>query len=98
MKLITISQVGYNHPRQANWSWGIHKIDLINTKDGYCMSHTVKEQFGGDSRLKTIIKEKTGKELIETKGVFPTQKITGIKDMDNMEDEEFIQELVDFLK
>jgi hypothetical protein len=93
MKIITLSKIGYNHPSQANWSYGIWKIDTINTKDEYCMSYTVREAFGGDSRLRREIPE-----IIETKGVYPTQKITGIKDIKEMEDKEFIQMLKDFLK
>ena len=52
MKLINLSQVGYNHPSQANWSYGIWKIDLIDTDQSYQMSYTVRENFGGDDRLK----------------------------------------------
>lgn len=96
MKIITISKIGYNAPRNANWSYGIWKIDTINTDDQYSMSYTVKENFGGDSRLRREIPQ-----IIETKGVYTgtgTQKITGINKIPDMEDKEFIQTLKDFLK
>lgn len=101
MKIITISKIGYNAPSQANWSYGIWKIDTIDTANLYNMSYTVKENFGGDSRLRAIIKEKTGYEMIETKGVYTktgTQKITGVSDMHDMESKEFVQILLDFIQ
>lgn len=100
MKLITVSKIGYNHPSQANWSYGIWKVDLIDTKENYCMSYTVKENFGGDSRLRDKLK-KFKIKLIETKAVYTstgTQKITGIASLLNMESDEFIKEVVNFIK
>ena len=110
MKLITISKIGYNAPSGANWCYGIWKVDLIDTKNNYCMSYTVKEAFGGDSRLKEAINKEIryesegntelveGVHIIETKGVYPSQKITGVRSMQDMESKEFIKELKDFLK
>lgn len=95
MKIVTMSKIGYNHPSQANWSWGVWKIDLINTNDVYCRSYVVKEQFGGDSRLKSKVSA-----IIETKGVYTgtgTQKITGINKIMNMESEELYKEIDAFL-
>ena len=70
MKIITYSKIGYNHSSQAKRSYGIWKIDLINTDTAYNMSHTVKETFGGDSKFEKAIKAKTGFTPIETKGVY----------------------------
>ncbi len=95
MKIITLSKIGYNAPRQTNWNWGIWKVDTIDTENLYCMSYIVKENFGGDSRLRREIPQ-----IIETKGVYTktgTQKITGISDLQNMESKEFINLLKDFL-
>ena len=100
MKIVTISKIGYNHLSQANWSYGIHKIDLIDTKQPYCMGHTVYETFGGNDRLMNIIEEKTGYRMIETKGVYTgtgTPKITGIKSMLDAESDEIIEEIANFL-
>lgn len=98
MKIITISKIGYNHPSQANWSWGIWKIDTIDTDNQYNMSYTTKEAFGGDSRIRDIIKEATGYTIIETKGVLGCPNITGITKMTNMEDKEFINQLIEFIQ
>lgn len=95
MKIITISKIGYNTPSQANWSYGIWKIDCIDTNNTYCMSYTVKENFGGDSRIRDTLL-KSGISLIETKGVFPTQEIKGIRSIGNMEDNAFIFELLEW--
>ncbi len=100
MKIVTISKIGYNHPSQANWSYGIWKIDLVHTDDSYCMSYTVKEKFGGDSRLRAKIKELTGYNMIETKGVYTgtgTQKITGVSKLLDMESKEIIDIISEFL-
>lgn len=96
-KIITLSRIGWNHPSQANWSWGIWKLDLIDPNQGYCMSHTLKEQFGGDSRLKRDVEEKLGHKIIETKGSYPQAKVTGIRSMLNMESEEVLNIIRDFL-
>ena len=69
MKIITYSRIGYNHPSQANWSYGIWKVDLINTDNEYNLSHTVRENFGGDSRFREGLK-KLDISVIETKGVY----------------------------
>ncbi len=92
MKLITYSRIGYNAPSQANWSWGVWKFDIIDTDNQYCMSYTAKENFGGESRVRHQLESK-GIKVIETKGVYPSQKITGIKSIPNMEAAEFIETL-----
>jgi len=100
MKIVTISKVGYNAPRSANWAYGVWKIDMIDTEREYCFSLTVKENFGGDSRLKRALKEK-GYTLIETKGVYTgtgTPSITGMASLKDMESEEVINEIIEFLK
>jgi hypothetical protein len=96
MKIITITKIGYNHPSQANWSYGIFKIDTIDTKDQYSMSYTVKETFGGDSRFRNILQDKNI-PVIETKGVYTktgTQKITGIATLTDIENKDFIAEII----
>ncbi len=101
MKLITISKIGYNAPSGANWAYGIWKIDLIDTTQKYNASYTVKENFDGNSRLYSQVKEQLGYELIETKGVFTTigtPKITGVTRMYNMESKEIIEIIKEFLK
>lgn len=100
MKIITISKIGYNAPSQANWSYGVWKVDTINN-DGnhpYCMSYTVKENFGGDSRLKQAL-ESVNIPIIETKGVYTstgTQKITGVGSLQDMDSKEFIGSLIEW--
>lgn len=100
MKIITYSKIGYNHPSQANWSYGVWKIDLIDTAKHYNMSHTVKENFGGESRLKARVLKEHKTEMIETKGVCTstgTQKVTGIAKLPDIESEEVYQEIKSFL-
>lgn len=100
MKIITISKIGYNTPSQANWSYGIWKVDLIDTDTIYNMSYTLTEKFGGDSRFRKTIKDRFNIEVLETKGVYTstgTQKITGIKSLMDIEDVKFIDIISEFL-
>jgi len=94
MKIITYSKVGYNHPSNANWSYGIFKVDLIDTTSTYAMSWTVKETFGGDTRFSNEIEKITGVTPIESNGVLGIPKITGVSKMQDMESKEFINELI----
>lgn len=87
-------------PAQANWSYGIWKIDLIDTDMTYCISYTVKESFGGESRLKDRVLEELNLEMIEIKGIHTktgTPKITGIAAMLVAESEEVYQIIKNFL-
>lgn len=96
MKIITISRIGYNHPSQANWSYGIFKVDTIDTNGyEYQMSYTVKEAFGGDSRFRDAMR-KLKIKVIETKGVLGTPKISGARTMQDIESEEFIKEITEW--
>jgi len=100
MKLITYSKIGYNHPSQANWNYGIYKIDFIDTEDNYCISETVSETFGGYSRFRDTLK-KLKIKVIEVKGVYTstgTQKITGINKMLDIESPELLEMVKDFIK
>lgn len=97
MKIITISRIGYNHPINANWSYGIWKIDTIDTSKVYNMSYVVKETFGGDSRFRNEIRKLTGFEVIETKGVVDTPRIAA-RSLTDIEDKNFINEIVEFIK
>ena len=96
MKIITISRIGYNHPRSANWSYGIWKIDTIDTDKYYNMSYVVKETFGGDSRFRNKIKELTNYEVIETKGVVDTPSIA-CRSLLDIESVDFINEVAEFI-
>lgn len=101
MKIITISKIGYNHPSQANWSWGIWKLDTIDTENDYCMSYTIKENFGGDTRLKRKVEEELNHKIIETKGVYTdtgTQKITGISKLMDAEGKEIFEIIKKYLE
>lgn len=95
MKLVNISKIGYNHPSGANWSYGIWKIDLINTNQSYQMSYTVRETFGGDYRLKEKL---TALNIIhfETKCVAECPKITGANKMFDIESDEFVNIIKDW--
>jgi len=103
MKIITITKIGYNHPSQANWSWGIFQVSTIDTNGSeYQMSYTTKECFGGDTRLRGILNEyisdnKLDARVIETKGVISLPNITGVAKHYNMEDTELMEILQDFL-
>ena len=100
MKLITYSKIGYNHPSQANWSYGIWKIDFVDTKRDYCGSETVKETFGGDSRFRIAV-AKLGYRIIETKTVYTgtgTPKITGIASMQDIECDNLLDMVKYFMK
>ena len=86
MKIITISKVGYNHPSQANWNYGVWKLDLIDTESKYNASYTLKETFGGDYRLRDKYPA-----IIETKQVYTTtgeQQLTGIERLPDIESKE----------
>jgi len=102
MKIITYSKIGYNHPPQANWSYGIYKIDIINTKRPYNISFTVKETFGGEVRFKEELKKLLPKAIInEVTGVYTstgTQKITGVSSMEDIESKLFINKVVKYYK
>jgi len=101
MKIITISDVGYNHPSQANWSYGIWKIDFLDTEQKYCGSITAKENFGGEERFMAKVKELFGHEVLRVKGIYTstgTPKITGIMSMPNIESDELMEQVKDFLK
>lgn len=100
MKIITYSKIGYNAPAQANWAYGIWKVDIIDTEREYCHSYTVKENFGGDSRFRRALQEKDIK-TIEVKGVYTgtgTPKITGVAKLPIMDSDEFINQIIEELK
>lgn len=100
MKIITISQIGYNHPSQANWSYSIFKIDTIDTTKEYNMSYTIKEAFTSDSQLARELSDILKTKIVCSKSVYTgtgTQKITGISKIPNSTDKELINNLKDFL-
>lgn len=102
MKLITLQKIGYNHPSQANWSYTIWSIGLMDTDNNYCISHIVKDAFGQYVELQREV-EKLNTNLkykfIELKSVYTstgTQKITGVSSMLNIDSKEFINLVTDF--
>jgi hypothetical protein len=84
MKHITISRIGYNHPSQANWSYRVWKVDLIDTAQKYCQSYTTEETFGGDYRFREALSVKNI-PVIETGSVPQCPKITGVRDMPKLD-------------
>jgi hypothetical protein len=100
MKIVTLSKIGYNHPSQTNWNYGIWKIDLIDTSQQYNMSHTVRETFGGETRFTAGIETATGHKVTETKQVYTTTglpKITGVRSLQDIESKDFMQLVIDFI-
>ena len=98
MKIITIQQIGFNHPSQANWSWGIFSIGLLDTEREYCFSITAKECFGGNSRPVRKLRE-NGVQVIELKAVYTNQtpNIKGINKCMDMEGEVLFNEIMEFI-
>ena len=100
MKIITYSRIGYNHPSQANWNYGVFKVDFIDTSKDFCLSETVLDQFGSDSRFKNLLKD-VNILVIETKGVYTntgTPKITGIRGLEKMDSPDFINGVIEWIK
>lgn len=99
MKIITISQIGYNHPSQANWSYYIFKIDTIDTTKQYNISYTVKANFVSDTQIQRLYEEKTNIPVLITKSVYTgtgTPKITGINKILDYDNKEIINNLIEF--
>lgn len=97
MKIITISKIGYNAPSQANWTYSIFKIDLIDTDKNYCDSIITKSAFGSDSNFR---KQWEKIQIIQTKDVYTgtgTQKITGISKIPDIESKEVETQIVHFI-
>jgi len=100
MKKITLTKIGYNAPSGANWAYGIWLVSLIDTDQPYCMSYTVKETFGGDSRFRNALEKETAHKVIEVKGIYTstgTPKITGVASMLDIESPELLAHCVEFL-
>lgn len=100
MKIITLSQIGYNHPSQANWSYPIYKVDLIDTKNTYAMSYLIKEAFTSDTQASGILSESINHPVITIKAVYTgtgTPNITGVRSMPSINDKEFIDNVKSFL-
>ncbi len=100
MKIINITKVGYNHPSQANWSYGVWQVELINTKQKYNASFTVRETFGGNTRFEKQL-EALKIPVIESRQVYTdtgTQKITGVQRLPDMESESFVKQVAEWYK
>jgi len=100
MKIINISKVGYNHPSQANWSYGIWQVELIDSKEKYNMAYTTREAFGGDSRFREKL-EALKIPVVESKGIYTstgTQKITGVRSLPDLESDVFVAEVAEWYK
>ena len=103
MKIITITQIGYNHPSQANWNYSIYKIDTIDTTllNTINMSYLCKEAFMGDGQACNTLAEATNHKVSLVKGVYTgtgTQKITGIAKIPSITDKQLIADIKEFLK
>jgi len=102
MKIITISNIGYNHTSQANWSYRIYKIDLIDTSldNSMHMSYLAKEAFMGDGQACRVLSEAIGHNVCLIKDVYTstgTPKIAGIAKLPRIEDKELISKIKAFL-
>lgn len=103
MKIITLQKIGYNHPSQANWSYDIWSVGLIDTDNNYAISYTVKDAFGADSRFKEAVEKLSPNmkyKFIELKSVYTstgTQKITGVQTMQDIEGKVFINTVTEWL-
>lgn len=79
--MISIIELGYYHPSNANWSYHIH---LILDKTG---GRLYKETFGGDSRLIRVLE--SNKQKVERvfigKGSGVQYKWRDIKDLPDIE-------------
>ncbi|MCD5384850.1 MAG: hypothetical protein LRZ94_00860 [Candidatus Pacebacteria bacterium] len=78
--IIKIIKLGYYHPSNANWNYGIH---LIIDKTG---ARAYKETFGGDSRMIEKLKGK-GIEVERITGNIPyaCYKWQDVKDLLDIE-------------
>jgi hypothetical protein len=102
MKIITLQQIGYNAPSQANWCYDIYSVSLIDTDREYSYSYTVKDAFGQYVELQREV-EKLNPNLkykfIELKSVYTktgTPKITGVQSMLSIDSKEFINLVAEF--
>lgn len=103
MKIITITNIGYNSPSRANWSYSIYKIDTIDTtlENTINMSYICKEAFMGDGQACNVLAEAINHKVSLVKGVYTstgTPRITGVAKMPSATDKELINTLKDFLK
>ena len=80
--LIIVEGLGYYHPSNANWSYGIH---MIIDKTG---ARLYRENFGGDSRIIRQLKKKGYKveQLYAGKGSRVQYKWRDIKDLKDIEE------------
>jgi len=82
MKIITLQEVGYNHPRSANWSYNIWSINLIDTEKEYNQSITCRSTFEGEDRFISLCKQELDLQVIivrrvSTKTGLPS--VTGVQ-------------------
>ena len=80
MKIQTI-ELGYYHPSNANWSYGVH---LVIDKSG---ARLYRETFGGDSRMRETMKAAgyEVEELSAGRGSSVEYKWRDIKDIPDIE-------------
>ena len=78
MEKIKIIELGWYHPSNANWSYGIY---LVVDETG---ARLYRETFGGDSRLLLQLGEK-GEKLSAGKGSDVQYKWKDIKDLPDIE-------------
>ncbi len=76
----TITEIGYFHPSQANWSYRVH---IITDETG---SKLYRENFGGDERLVRTLAEK-GVELVRNSvqfsGIFKGREVLKMPDVES---------------
>ena len=89
MKITKIIKVGYYHPSNANWNYGIW---LIIDETG---AKLYKENFGGDDRMIKKMK-KQGIEIKEVFGVsclaeYKGREVAKMSDIENYEGKNYIQ-------
>ena len=101
-KIITVQKIGYNHPSQANWSYEVYSIGLIDTKNRYHVSYILKGAFTSDFQWTKEVEEKLKMDIpfMLLKPVYTntgTQKITGVSQMINTSSNELLNIIRNFL-
>lgn len=79
MKIITITQIGWNTPSNANWSYKVFTITKTDTKKNTITTQLAKSTFGEHYGIIEKLKEKGNKVFYSE--LFNTQKITGIREI-----------------
>ena len=101
MKLITVQKIGYNHPSQANWSYEVYSLGLLDTEKQYNMAYTLKGAFTSDNQFMGEVQEKLKMDIpyFILKSVYTgrNNNIVGVSQMINTGSEELLTIIKDFL-